>query len=49
MFLEQVIYQSNAKDALISVPINGVVFVVLTLSVFFIALIFIITKPPSEE
>jgi len=49
LFTEQVIYQANTKDALFQIPINVGVFGILVLSVFFIALVFIITKPPTED
>ncbi len=49
LFTEQVIYQANTKDALFTIPINAGVFGLLVLSVFFIALVFIITKPPAED
>lgn len=49
LFLEQVIYQANAKDPLFSMPANWGVLSVFILSVFFIVLCFIITKPPSER
>jgi uncharacterized membrane protein len=48
LFLEQVIYRANTKDPLFSIPANGGVLAVFILSVFFIVLCFIITKPPSE-
>jgi uncharacterized membrane protein len=49
LFTEQVIYQANTKNALFEIPINAGVFGILVLSVFFIALVFIITKPPTED
>jgi hypothetical protein len=49
LFTEQVIYQGNTKDALFEIPINAGVFGILVLSVFLIALVFIITKPPTED
>ena len=49
LFTEQVIYQGNTKDALFEIPINAGVFGILVLSVFLIALVFIVTKPPTED
>jgi uncharacterized membrane protein len=48
LFMVQVIYQANTSNPLLYVPINGGVFAILILSVFFIGLSFIITKPPTE-
>jgi uncharacterized membrane protein len=47
LVLEQVIYQANVKDPILSFPINGAIFAILTLSVFFVAFSFIITRPPE--
>lgn len=49
LFTEHVIYQANTTKALFVIPINAGVFGILVLSVFFIALVFIITKPPTEN
>jgi uncharacterized membrane protein len=49
LFTEQVIYQANTKNAPFVIPINAGVFGILILSIFFMALVFIITKPPRED
>jgi uncharacterized membrane protein len=49
LFTEQVIYQANTKDAPFEIPISAGVSGLLVLTLFFIALVFIITKPPTED
>jgi len=48
LITEQIIYQANVVNPWFAFPINGGVIVILALSVFFIALIVVITKPPAE-
>jgi uncharacterized membrane protein len=49
LFTEQVIYQSNTNNTSFVIPVNAGVFGLLVLSVFFLVLVFIITKPPTED
>ncbi|SRR5665213_22950 len=49
LFTEQVIYQANTKNTFFEFPINAGVVVIGVLAVFFIALVVIITKPPTEN
>jgi uncharacterized membrane protein len=48
LFTVQVIYQANASNPAFAVPLNGGVFVILTLAVLLIGAVFIILKPPAE-
>lgn len=49
LFTEQVIYQQNTSNPWVIIPLNGGIIGILVLSVFFIALCVIITKPPAEK
>lgn len=49
LFTEQVIYQANTPNPFFELPVNAGVMVIGVLSVFLIALVFMITKPPTEE
>jgi uncharacterized membrane protein len=48
LITEHVIYQANTTNPWFTFPINGGVIVILALSLFLVALSFIITKPPAE-
>jgi uncharacterized membrane protein len=49
LFTEQVIYQANAQNPFLEFSINAGVMVIGVLAVFFIVLVFMITKPPTEN
>jgi uncharacterized membrane protein len=49
LFTVHIIYQGNTQDPIFHIPINGGVIGILVCAVFFICLVFLITRPPSEE
>jgi hypothetical protein len=48
LFTVQVIYQANVSNPVFAVPLNGGVFILLTLVVLLIGAAFIIMRPPAE-
>jgi len=49
LFTVQVIYQQNVPNPFLTIPLNGGVALILVSAIFFVGLIFVITRPPLSQ